>query len=63
MRKSLTIAMCLLFWLAPSVWAACTGSGLALSCPAGASVSDVQTAINSASDGATITFAAGSYAW
>ena len=45
-------------------WAAtCTGSGLVWNCPAGASVSDVQSALNSASDGATINFAAGSYTW
>lgn len=41
--------------------AACTGSGTAWSCPSGASSSDIQAAINSASDGAVITFAAGSY--
>lgn len=43
--------------------AACTGSGTTWSCPAGVSISDVQNAINAASDGATITFAAGSYTW
>ena len=43
--------------------AACSGSGIAWLCPAGASISDVQAAINSASDGAVITFAAGSYTW
>jgi len=48
---------------ATSVHAACTGSGLAFSCPAGATPSDVQAAINAASDGAVITFAAGSYTW
>jgi hypothetical protein len=40
---------------------ACTGSGTTWSCSAGASSSDIQTAINNASDGATITFASGSY--
>jgi hypothetical protein len=43
--------------------AACTGSGTSWSCPAGASVSDVNNVVSSASDGATVTFAAGSYSW
>jgi hypothetical protein len=43
--------------------AACTGSGTSWSCPAGASASDVNNVISSASDGATVTFAAGSYSW
>jgi hypothetical protein len=43
--------------------ATCSGSGTSWSCPAGATASDIQNAINSASDGATITLAAGSYNW
>ena len=43
--------------------AACTGSGLAFSCPAGSSSSDLSNALSSASDGAVITFASGSYSW
>src|ERR1700748_3039527 len=43
--------------------AACTGSGTTWSCPAGASVSDVNNVVSSASDGATVTFAGGSYNW
>ncbi len=43
--------------------AACTGSGTSWNCTAGSSVSEVQSAINSASDGATIAFAAGNYSW
>ena len=43
--------------------AACSGSGTSWSCPAGATGSDVNAVINSASDGATVTFAAGSYSW
>lgn len=39
----------------------CTGSATTWSCAAGSTSSDVQTAINNSSDGATITFAAGSY--
>jgi hypothetical protein len=54
--------------LAISMWsipaqAACSGSGTTWSCAAGASDSNVQDAVNSASDGAVITFAAGSYTW
>jgi hypothetical protein len=40
---------------------ACSGSGLIWNCPAGATGSDVNTAISSATSGATITFAAGAY--
>jgi hypothetical protein len=43
--------------------ATCSGSGTSWSCPAGATASDIQNAINGASDGATITLAAGSYNW
>lgn len=46
-----------------SARAACTGSGVTWSCPAGATPFDVQSALNSATDGATLTFAAGSYTW
>jgi hypothetical protein len=53
----------LLFMLALPAHAACTGSGTSWNCTAGSSVSEVQSAINSASDGATIAFAAGNYSW
>lgn len=43
--------------------AACSGSGTTWSCPSGSSAGDIQTAINSSTDGATITMAAGSYSW
>lgn len=43
--------------------AACTGSGTKWSCPAGSSSVDLQNAIDSASDGATITLSSGSYSW
>ena len=51
-----------LIWANPSD-AACTGSGTAWSCPAGATPIDVNSAITRASDGATISFAAGAYTW
>jgi len=50
------------FWAIPA-HAACSGSGTSWSCSAGAAVSDVNSVINSATDGATVTFAAGSYNW
>ncbi len=46
----------------PGICRQCSGSGITWSCSAGASSADIQNAINSASDGFTITFAAGSYA-
>lgn len=45
------------------MWAACSGSGTSWNCTAGSTSTEVQTALNSASDGATITFATGSYSW
>ena len=49
-----------LFW-ASDASAACSGSGLTWSCTAGSTASQINTAISSASDGATVTLAAGSY--
>jgi hypothetical protein len=43
--------------------AACSGSGLTWSCTAGTTVAQINTTIGSATDGATLTFAAGSYSW
>ncbi len=62
MKRILGTALFLLLGSAAS-HAACSGSGTAWSCPAGASSSDVQSAINGASDGAVISFASGSYTW
>src|SRR5216684_520596 len=61
MKRLLLLSLLILF--ASPVHAACTGSGTTWSCPAGASVADVQAAINSANDGAVITFARGAYTW
>lgn len=52
----------LLVW-ASGAEAACSGSGTSWSCTAGSTVTQVQSSVNSATDGATITFAAGSYSW
>jgi hypothetical protein len=63
MRKLSLLPLLLFVALSLPAHAACTGSGAVWSCPAGATSSDVQNAIDAASDGATITFAAGSYTW
>ncbi len=53
----------LLSW-ASGAEAACSPlTGLSSTCPAGSTSSDLQAAINGLSDGATITFAAGSHSW
>lgn len=43
--------------------AACSGSGLAYSCPSGTTPATVQDTITAASDGAVISFASGAYTW
>ena len=43
-------------------WAACTGSGLSWSCSSGSSAAQCQSAVDSATDGATITFS-GTFNW
>lgn len=63
MMKRVLCTALFLFLSSAAGHAACTGSGTIWSCQAGASSSDVQAAINSASDGAVITFAAGAYTW
>lgn len=60
LKRVLASAVFLLLGSA-TLQAACTGSGTSWSCPAGASSIDIQAAVNSASDGAIITLAAGSY--
>jgi hypothetical protein len=57
------IVLALSLMLALPAYAACSGSGTSWTCTAGSTVSQVQSAVNSAADGATITFAAGSYSW
>jgi hypothetical protein len=61
MKPFLGVAILLLLSSAAAHGASCSGSGTTWSCTAGSTSSDVQNAINSASDGATITLAAGSY--
>lgn len=65
MKKLLFIFAALgIFFLLPTTASAqCSGSGTTWSCAAGSTPTQVQSAINSATNGATITFAAGSYTW
>jgi len=49
-------------WAIPA-HAACSGSGTTWSCTAGTTSAQVQTVVGSASDGAVVTFATGSYSW
>lgn len=44
-------------------FAACTGSGTTWTCTAGSTMANVASALGSATDGAVITFASGSYTW
>ena len=60
MKRVLATALFLLFG-SVAVQAACSGSGSSWSCNAGSTSAQIQTAINAASDGATITFAPGTY--
>ena len=59
--KALLVFFLLL--LGAQAHAACSGSGTTWSCSAGSSLTDVRNAVNSAADGATITFAGGNYSW
>lgn len=59
--RLLSIAFVLLFCTAAE--AACSGSGTTWSCTSGSTAANVQTAIGSSTDGATITVANGSYNW
>lgn len=58
-----SLLACALILVPFAAHAACSGSGTTWTCTAGSTVSQIQSAYNSASDGATITLAAGSYSW
>ncbi len=62
---SLLVGLCIPVLLAidSPAEAACSGSGLVWTCTAGSTIGDVQSAVNNASDGATVTFSSGSYSW
>jgi len=53
----------LCWWTVSGAEAACTGSGQTWSCAAGTTPSEINSTLSSASDGATLTFAAGNYTW
>ena len=61
--RSLGVALLVLLAWTRGAEAACSGSGLSWNCSAGTTVGEVNTALASAPDGATLTFAAGSYSW
>ncbi|HET9385982.1 MAG TPA: hypothetical protein VFO67_12600 [Gemmatimonadales bacterium] len=50
-------------WTVSGAEASCSGSGQTWNCTAGTTPAQINAAIASASDGATFTFAAGSYTW
>jgi hypothetical protein len=52
-----------LLWASSGAYAACSGAGTAWTCTAGSTTANVNSALSSAADGATITFEAGSYNW
>jgi hypothetical protein len=56
-------AILLLTLICAPAWAACSGSGLTWTCTAGSTAANVKSAVDSSSDGATITLADGSYTW
>jgi hypothetical protein len=62
---SLLLGLCIttVLTINSSAEAACSGSGQTWTCTAGSTIANVQSAINNASDGATVTFEAGSYNW
>jgi hypothetical protein len=61
-RIAAPLSLIAIVWM-PKLEAACSGSGTSWSCTAGTTTAQVNTAISSAADGATITFAAGAYSW
>jgi hypothetical protein len=62
MRAALAALVLLVLYAQPAA-ADCTGSGLAWACAAGTTPAQINTTISSATDGATLTFASGSYTW
>lgn len=59
MRKRLLLVA--IFAVAPQAWATCSGSGITWSCTSGSTTTQIQNAVNAASDGFTITLANGTY--
>jgi hypothetical protein len=64
MTRALALTLVILFgWTLSDAEASCSGSGTSWTCSAGTTPAEVNAAIGSATDGATLTFAAGSYTW
>jgi hypothetical protein len=63
MMRILASMVLVLFWWVSGAEAACSGSGQTWNCTAGTTSAQLSTTLNSAADGATLTFAAGSYSW
>src|SRR5262245_24665048 len=61
--RILGLAVLILVLWTPGAEAACTGSGQTWNCTAGTTIAQISSTLTSASDGATLTFAAGSYSW
>jgi hypothetical protein len=61
-RMVCVVGVIWMLWTVPAR-AACSGSGTSWFCTAGSSAADVQSALNSASNNATITLDNGSYTW
>ena len=62
MRILALTALVVFFWT-PGAEAACSGGGQTWSCTTGTTSSELSSTLGSASDGATLTFAPGSYSW
>lgn len=63
MMKRLLYLILILCAFSGAAHAQCSGSGITWSCAAGSTQAQVQTALNAASNGATLTFANGAYTW
>lgn len=61
MKRWIWIVASLLTLFPPAAEASCSGSGLSWTCTAGSTATQVNTAVGSATNGATITFATGTY--
>lgn len=61
--RMLGLTILVLFWWTSGAEAACTGSAQTWNCTAGTTSAEVNSAIGSATDGAVLTFAPGTYSW
>jgi hypothetical protein len=61
MKKLIACSLLVLLLVPVSAWAACTGSGLAYTCAADSTAAQIMAAMSEATDGATISIAAGTW--